>query len=70
MSFYRPQNVFLDRSFCICPLKSAFFVAKIDFDFIFSEIKNSYAEKSAVFAEFHKFLSSPPIFFWVIFLNI
>jgi hypothetical protein len=42
--------------------KTAFFEAKIDFHFFFSEIKNSYAEKSAVFAEFHEFLSSPKFF--------
>ena len=31
--------------------------------FVFSAINNSYEEKSAVFAEFHEFLSSPQ-FFW------
>ena len=119
MSFYRPQNIFLDRSFSICPLKncffrsrnrlsfyffwqkihmqkkvlflqnfmslyrppqkyfwtavsvfvpwkSAFFVAKTNFLFIFSGIKIHMQKKNAVFAEFYELLSSPN-FFWVIF---
>jgi len=36
-----------------------FFVVKTDFHFTFSKIKNSYAEKRAVFAKFHKLLSPP-----------
>jgi hypothetical protein len=75
----------LASSFRISRQKTVCFAAKIDFHFIFSEIKNSYAEnnccfcsqnrypkptftvflemknsnpeKSAVFAEFHEFLS-------------
>ena len=61
MSFYRPQTIF-GPQLVFVSWKIAFFVGKIDFHFIFSEIKNSYAEKSAVFAEFHEFLSSPQKF--------
>ena len=69
MSLSRPsKKYFLDRSFRICPLKNCFFfVPKINFHFIFSGIKNSYAEKSAVFAEFHEFLSFSKFFFGNIF---
>ena len=61
MSFYRTAvSVFV-------PSKTGHFVAKTNFHFIFCGIKNSYAEKSAVFAEFHEFLSSPNYFLGNIF---
>ena len=62
ISFYRPPENFWTAVSVFVPWKTAFFVAKTNFHFIFSEIQNSYAEKSAVFAEFHEFLSSPKKF--------
>ena len=60
MNFYRRlQKIFWTAVSVFVPWKTAFFLTKTDCYFIFSEIKNSYAEKSAVFAEFHEFLSPP-----------
>ena len=58
-----PQTNFWTAVSVFVPWKNAFFIAKTNFHFIFSETKNSYAEKSADFAEFHEFLSSPKFFF-------
>ena len=43
-------------SFRISRQKTAFFAAKTDFHFIFSEIQNLDPEKSPFFVEFHEFL--------------
>ena len=63
--FIGPPKIFFGPQFPYLSLeKLLFFVPKINFHFIFSGIKNSYAEKSAVFAEFHEFLSFSKLFFW------
>ena len=56
------KRIFLDRSFRIYPLKNCFFCSQNQVSFFFSGIKNSYAEKSAVFAKCYEFLSSPKLF--------
>jgi hypothetical protein len=49
MSFYRSQKIILASSFRVSRQKTAFFAAKTDSHFIFSEINNSYAEKNCCF---------------------
>ena len=55
MSFYRSQKKIWSAVSVFHP-KTAFFAAKTDFHFIFSEIQNLDPEQSPFFVEFHEFL--------------